>query len=565
MYKTTSTIISKPCKIPEISSENYRFGHTKLFFKAGMIGALEDLRDDKINSILVGLQTRMRYNMVRPKFLAIRQERDGARIVQSNWRKYVTLKDWPWQKLMFKLKPLLKTEEKLEEMKRMAEDLEGMKKELATQKATREEYEKEHRDMVKARNKVKDQQSGGSGMVVSLEAHYAELLETRAVLESKVKEYQERLEDEEEINIDFSNKKEKLTHFTAEQKAQREALKVKISKVQDERELTMSNSRDVADKLMELRNLKESLSQECIKLDELRIINVRKLQDQEIHIGNIAQVNSRLQEQVDSAEVDYELEKKAKDDIEGLFKKLEAEVRMSNGTIMDIRSDIERVQMIITKANEQYERLNDKYEDELSSVVSFQTKIKQLTKDIDKNEELLDLERIERNQCERAKNELESDFKLTRDQFNETELATQNQTEINKKLIIEISKLQRDLDEKKLGLQAALDILRKKFADQHADTIHEVSELEKHNQKLERETNMYRERASYLNIRIKQLLKARTDNERLVSQLEDEDKAIKEKCAKDDHNLSEMFSNKARMITEIQELKAGFQNDALLE
>ena len=75
---------------------------------------------------------------------------------------------------------------------------------------------------------------------------------------------------------------------------------------------------------------------------------------------------------------------------------------------------------------------------------------------------------------------------------------------------------------------------------------------------------MYRERASYLNIRIKQLLKARTDNERLVSQLEDEDKAIKEKCARDDHNLSEMLSNKARMITEIQELKASFEEMILL-
>ena len=28
--------------------EVYRYGHTKLFFKAGIIGALEDLRDDKI-------------------------------------------------------------------------------------------------------------------------------------------------------------------------------------------------------------------------------------------------------------------------------------------------------------------------------------------------------------------------------------------------------------------------------------------------------------------------------------------------------------------------------------
>ena len=37
--------------------------------------------------------------------------------------------------------------------------------------------------------------------------------------------------------------------------------------------------------------------------------------------------------------------------------------------------------------------------------------------------------------------------------------------------------------------------MRKKFADQHADTIQEVSELEKHNNKLERETNIYREQS----------------------------------------------------------------------
>ena len=79
--------------INELSPENYRFGHTKLFFKAGMIGMLEDLRDDKINNILTMLQTKMRCNMSRPKFLAIRRERDAAVIIQNNWRKYQVLKD----------------------------------------------------------------------------------------------------------------------------------------------------------------------------------------------------------------------------------------------------------------------------------------------------------------------------------------------------------------------------------------------------------------------------------------------------------------------------------------
>ena len=47
--------------LSEVATENYRFGHTKLFFKAGMIGLLEDLRDERISSIL----TKVKFSCVR--------------------------------------------------------------------------------------------------------------------------------------------------------------------------------------------------------------------------------------------------------------------------------------------------------------------------------------------------------------------------------------------------------------------------------------------------------------------------------------------------------------------
>ncbi len=56
---------------------------------------------------------------------------------------YKVLKHWPWQGLMFKLKPLLKTEEKLKEMQEMKDNMENLKKELEDEKATRMKYEKE--------------------------------------------------------------------------------------------------------------------------------------------------------------------------------------------------------------------------------------------------------------------------------------------------------------------------------------------------------------------------------------------------------------------------------------
>ena len=72
-------------------SENYRFGHTKIFFKAGMIGQLEDFRDDKISAILTALQTRMRYKLAKAKFQRVKKERDSAAIIQEHTFKFFFL------------------------------------------------------------------------------------------------------------------------------------------------------------------------------------------------------------------------------------------------------------------------------------------------------------------------------------------------------------------------------------------------------------------------------------------------------------------------------------------
>ena len=44
----------------EVDVQLYRFGLTKLFFKAGVIGHMEELRDDKIGQVLSHFQTFIR-------------------------------------------------------------------------------------------------------------------------------------------------------------------------------------------------------------------------------------------------------------------------------------------------------------------------------------------------------------------------------------------------------------------------------------------------------------------------------------------------------------------------
>merc|ERR1712227_263415 len=64
------------------------------------------------------------------------------------------------------------------------------------------------------------------------------------------------------------------------------------------------------------------------------------------------------------------------------------------------------------KADNEYEALNNKYEDELSAVVQFQGKIKNIIQLIDKIEEDLDLARSDRGRADRTKNEPKQNINL---------------------------------------------------------------------------------------------------------------------------------------------------------
>ena len=67
----------------KIDPERYRMGHTKIFFKAGTVGDLEDLRDSKISEIMTMLQREMRSQLAKAKFIKKQNEREALYTIQG--------------------------------------------------------------------------------------------------------------------------------------------------------------------------------------------------------------------------------------------------------------------------------------------------------------------------------------------------------------------------------------------------------------------------------------------------------------------------------------------------
>ena len=101
--KATAAIL----KDVALSEDLYRLGNTKVFFKAGVLGQLEELRDNAVCKIISMLQSQIRSFMMKREYKKMLEQRLAQNVLQRNIKAYLSLRNWPWWKLFTKIKPLL--------------------------------------------------------------------------------------------------------------------------------------------------------------------------------------------------------------------------------------------------------------------------------------------------------------------------------------------------------------------------------------------------------------------------------------------------------------------------
>ncbi|XP_016158131.1 PREDICTED: myosin-3-like [Ficedula albicollis] len=194
----------------DVDHTQYKFGHTKVFFKAGLLGLLEEMRDEKLAELITRTQARCRGFLMRVEYRRMVERRESIFCIQYNIRAFMNVKHWPWMKLFFKIKPLLKSAESEKEMANMKGEFEKTKEELAKSEAKRKELEEKMASLMQEKNDLQLQVQSEADALADAEERCDQLIKTKIQLEAKIKEVTERAEDEEEINAELTAKKRKL-------------------------------------------------------------------------------------------------------------------------------------------------------------------------------------------------------------------------------------------------------------------------------------------------------------------------------------------------------------------
>uniref|UniRef100_A0AAR2LA58 Myosin-7 n=1 Tax=Pygocentrus nattereri TaxID=42514 RepID=A0AAR2LA58_PYGNA len=538
----------------DIDIQQYRFGHTKVFFKAGLLGQLEEMRDERLSKIITGIQARSRGLLSRIEYQKMVERRDALLVIQWNVRAFMAVKNWPWMKLFFKIKPLLRSAEAEKEMANMKEEFLKLKEAFAKSEARKKELEEKMVSLLQEKNDLQLQVQAEQDNLCDAEERCEGLIKNKIQMEAKTKELTERLEDEEEINAELTAKKRKLEDECSELKKDIDDLELTLAKVEKEKHATENKVKNLTEEMAALDEIIAKLTKEKKALQEAHQQTLDDLQSEEDKVNTLTKAKVKLEQQVDDLEGSLEQEKKVRMDLERAKRKLEGDLKLTQESIMDLENDKQQLEERLKKKDFEITQLNSKIEDEQAVIVQLQKKMKELQARVEELEEELEAERAARAKVEKQRADLARELEEISERLEEAGGATAAQIEMNKKREAEFQKLRRDLEEATLHHEATAATLRKKQADSVAELGEQIDNLQRIKQKLEKEKSELKLELDDVVSSMEQIVKSKTNLEKVSRTLEDQLNEFRNKCEENQRSLNDFSTQKAKLQAENDEL-----------
>ncbi|NXR98808.1 MYH4 protein, partial [Oxylabes madagascariensis] len=551
----------------EIDHTQYKFGHTKVFFKAGLLGVLEEMRDECLGQLITRTQALCRGYLRRLELKRMFDHRESILCIQYNIRAFMKVKQWPWMKLYFKFKPLLKSVGTEKELAMMKEEFERTKEELAKSEATRSKLEEKMVALVQEKKDLQLQVQTENENLADAEERCDQLIKLKFQLEARIKEVMEKLEDDEEMNADLAARKRKLEDEYSELKKDMDDLELTLVKAEKEKHAIENKVKNLTEVVKGLDETVAKLVKEKKALQEAQQQAMDDLQIEEDKVNTLTKARIKLEQQVNHVEGSLELERKACADLERAKRKLEGDLKLAQETIVDLENDKQHLDEKLRKKDFDFNQIQNKIAEQRNSGTLLQKKMRELqARDFmfltssllfaraAELEEETTSEKAMRTKAEKRCAELAWELEEIRGSLEEAGGATTAQTEFTKKREAEFQKMRRDLEEATLQHEATAAALRKKHADSTAELGEQIDNLQRVKQKLEKEKSELKMAIDDLASRTETVTKSKAILEKRYRILQDEMSEMKAKLEEHQRNVNEMVLQKAQLQTESGDL-----------
>merc|ERR1719175_337203 len=467
--------------------EKYRLGHTKVFFRAGYLGHMEEVREDRIGAVLSWLQSQARGKASRLVFKKMQDQKLALYCLQRTIRNYYIGKTWGWWQLWLAIKPNLKCTKFAQYKAEYEEKIAIAEANIDKALADRKKVEAVHQTLLAQKNElVLALQSGGSAV--------QDIIDKTNRVEAMAADVQKQLD---EVNNRIKGEKQQMDSI-GQQVQKINAQKASLGEeIKAKEEALGAAEQDRADKDDQIRTMKEEIEHQNDMISKLqrekkgchesRQRTEEDIQAMEDKCNHLARVKGKLEQNLDEAEDSLEREKKAEGDVEKLKRKIEGDLKLTQETV----SDLERVKAELGQSLQRKEKelaaIGAKIEDEGTLGSKYSKQIKELQSRLDELDEDLAVERANRAKAEKSRSVLKKDLEELGAKLEEAGANTATQVELNKKREGELARLKGELEELNISHEGTLAALRMKHNNNMGELGEQIDSLNSNKMKAEKD------------------------------------------------------------------------------
>merc|ERR1711962_275737 len=376
-----------------LEAEKFRLGHTKVFFRAGILGKMEETREDRIGSVLAWLQSGARGKASRMQFKKLQDQKLSLYCLQRTIRNYYIGKTWLWWQLWLAIKPNLKCT-KFAQYKAEYEDkialaeanIDGALEERAKVQAV-------YDGLAGQKNELSLALKSGGSAVQEIIDKTTRIEGQAAEVQTELTGVQNRIKGEKQQKLALEGQIAKINSTVAQMEGE----------VKTQEGVLAGAEQDRADKDDQIKTLKDEIAHQSDMISKLgkekrsvgdgRQKTEEDIQAAEDKCNHLSRVKGKLEQALDEAEDALEREKKVKGDAEKVKRKIEGDLKLTQEAVSDLERVRAELNQSVARKEKEYSALSAKIEDEATLAAKYAKQAKELLARLEELDEELVIER----------------------------------------------------------------------------------------------------------------------------------------------------------------------------
>merc|ERR1712228_647469 len=320
----------------KLDKEKFRLGHTKVFFRAGILGFMEEVREDKIGSVLAMLQAQARGKSSRLVFKKMQDQKLALYCLQRTIRNYRIGKTWLWWTLWLSVKPNLKCTKFAQYKAEYEEKIAIAEANIDKAVAECNKVIAEHDRLSAAKNEyVLALQSGGSAVQEIIDkTNRIEAMKND--VEKQLRDTEARIKGEEDQKAAIGSQAAKVTADANKLRDDIKVLEGTMEACEEDKATKDGQIRTLKEEIAHQEELVAKLTKEKRNIGDSRQKTEEDIQAMEDKSNHLNKVKAKLEQSLDECEDSLEREKKAKSDVEKIKRKVEGDLKLTQEAVSDL-------------------------------------------------------------------------------------------------------------------------------------------------------------------------------------------------------------------------------------